>query len=65
MKLIHIIASLYGGGRERRMLQLVKGLAHDHKIEQTIITFSNKKDYNIDFQSLKVDIIYLNMKSSF
>ena len=45
MRVLHIINSLSGGGRERRMVQLVYGLSLYNKIQQDVLVFSNKNDY--------------------
>ncbi len=45
MKIIHVITSLSSGGRERRMVQLVRGLSVEKKIEQFIVTLHAGGDY--------------------
>ena len=36
IKLVHVIAGLTGGGRERRMVELVKGLNSNEFYEQYV-----------------------------
>ncbi len=64
MKIIHIIDSLRGGGKERRMLQLVKGLFAEKGIEQSIIVLSRKVDYK-EVNNINVPIIAVEEKSFF
>lgn len=45
MKIVHIITSLHGGGRERRLVQLSKGLSADNNIKQYILILSPEIDY--------------------
>lgn len=45
MKIVHIITSLHGGGRERRLVQLSKGLSADTNIKQYILILSPEIDY--------------------
>ena len=49
MKLIHVNWSLPIGGKERRMIQLIKGLNH-HGYKQTLATFVAKNDYKGSFE---------------
>ncbi len=46
IKVIHIIRELSGGGKERRMIQLLKGLGEDYAYEQVLICLDGAKlDY--------------------
>lgn len=45
MIIVHIITSLHGGGRERRLVQLVKGLSTNISIQQFIFVLSSEIDY--------------------
>lgn len=47
MKILHVINSLGGGGRERRMSQVVASLAEDTNQRQAIISFSQSNAYDI------------------
>ena len=62
MKLIQVINSFGGGGKERRMLQLVKGLLQNNNIQQTIIVFSKRTDHK-EAGSINVPIIAIEEKS--
>lgn len=44
MKVMHIISSLGGGGRERRMSQLVKSLSEHPSFQQEILIYSDSKN---------------------
>lgn len=59
MRIVHVIAGLYGGGRERRMTQLVKSL-DEKAVEQYILALSQKVDYDIP---LGVNLIVLDTSS--
>ena len=56
-KVLHIISSLSGGGRERRMSQLVKGMAGLAGYEIHIVVFSLKNDYLIDYPADKIHLV--------
>lgn len=45
IKLVHVIAGLTGGGRERRMVELVKGLNSNEFYEQYVILLNKAIDY--------------------
>lgn len=45
IKILHIIDCLAGGGKERRMIQLVKGLSQSGKYEQHIFVLKDKVTY--------------------
>lgn len=62
MKLIHVINSLGGGGKERRMLQLVKGLLQNDSIQQSIIVFSKRADHK-EASNINVPIITIEEKT--
>ena len=62
MKILHLINSLGGGGKERRMIQLIKGLTDVGYTNQKIITFSSRNDYAGQLIALGVEVIVLNHK---
>lgn len=62
MKIVHVINSLQGGGKERRMLQLVRGLRSVTFIEQCVIVFSPIIEYK-DIADCSVKVIYICEKS--
>lgn len=49
MKIVHVIASLHGGGRERRLVQLAKGLSADSRIEQCILLLTQANEFPVDY----------------
>lgn len=49
MKVLHVIWSLGGGGKERRLIQLIRGL-YAQGFEQTLVAFSAKSDYEGTFE---------------
>ena len=57
MKVLHIINSLSGGGRERRMAQLVYGLSSYDDICQDIIVLVNKNDYFRDSKNVNIHVV--------
>ena len=62
MKIVHIINSFGGGGKERRMLQLVKGLLVQKDIEQSIIVFSKRVDHK-EANNINIPIIAIEESS--
>ncbi len=64
MKIVHIILSLQGGGKERRLVQLVKGLNNKGIDEQYIIILKPIVDYK-DVYGSGAEIITLNSSSTF
>ena len=46
MKILFVIDSLRTGGKERRLVELLKGLLHYHDFECELITLSNIIDYD-------------------
>ena len=54
-KVLHVSDALLGGGRERRMLQLIKGLSQEKDIAQHLAIPSQKMDYN-DLQQINIEI---------
>lgn len=46
VKILFIIDSLRAGGKERRLIELLKGLQHYHAFERELITLSNIIDYD-------------------
>lgn len=63
MKIVHIIWGLGGGGKERRLIQLIKGL-HAKGYEQSLISMSDKNDYKGQFEDC-VDYIVIDSGSKF
>ena len=59
MKVLHVINSLGGGGRERRMSQVVASLSRTGSCEQAIITFVKGESYAV-FDELQVNIYEIN-----
>lgn len=49
LNIIHLIWGLGGGGKERRLIQLIKGF-HAKGYEQTLISMSNRNDYKGQFE---------------
>lgn len=49
MKVFHVIWSLGGGGKERRLIQLIKGL-YAQGYDQTLVAFTSKSDYEGSFE---------------
>ena len=47
MRILHIIQNLRGGGRERRMLQLVSAVVGDSHIDQRILLLESKIEYDL------------------
>ena len=60
-RVVHIISSLSGGGRERRMSQLVAAMRDSNEFDTHIIVYSPKNDYLPDFP---LDKIYIVRKNS-
>ena len=46
MKILFFSESLHAGGKERRLIELLKGLLHYHDFECELITLSNVIDYD-------------------
>lgn len=59
IKIMHIIAGLGGGGRERRMLELVKELDKKEHYEQFVILLINKIDYT-DIYNTRAKLITID-----
>ena len=51
MKIIHIVSALPGGGKERRMIQLIKGLKKAGGFEQYVVAFMPRNDYKGMFET--------------
>lgn len=49
MKIVHIISSLRGGGRERRLVQLAKGLSSRTGVEQVILVLTREEECPVDY----------------
>ncbi|MBQ7253223.1 MAG: glycosyltransferase [Bacteroidales bacterium] len=62
MKIMQIIWSLEGGGKERRLVQLINGLYAHGVLEQTLVSMSSKNDYQGQFES-HADYIIVNQGS--
>lgn len=58
MKILYIINGFGGGGKERRLLQLTKGLI-DKGISILILSVSTRKNYDIKFDAPNIQIIEL------
>lgn len=64
MRILHIIDSLSGGGRERRLVQLTKGLRQEKEIEKQYILILNPiVDYS-DVYASNVEIIVVQSRKS-
>lgn len=59
MKIIYIINGFGGGGKERRLLQLIKGLSINKNISILILSVSSRKSYDIMFDMPNVEVIEL------
>lgn len=62
IKILHTISQLGNGGRERRMVQLVKGLEQSNKFSQYIITFTKDIEYS-EILNTNAELIYIDYKS--
>ncbi len=51
MKILYIIEKISGGGRERRLVELIKGMSSSVNSEVHILTFSKKVDYKEVFNT--------------
>ena len=58
MKILYIINGFGGGGKERRLLQLTKGLI-DKGVSILILSVSTRKNYDIKFDAPNIQIIEL------
>lgn len=58
MKIVILNDMLWGGGRERRVVQLITGLTRHTKHHVTLILFDDRVDYSEIFD-LPVDIIFI------
>ena len=61
MKIVHIIPSLSGGGKERRLVQLAKGLQQETNVSQHIFIIKPIIDYREIYNYTEITI--LNNKS--
>ncbi len=61
MKVLMLIDGLAKGGKERRLLELLKGLHNQNEVEAELVLFSKKIDYKEVF-NLDVKIHYLERK---
>ena len=61
MKIIFLCDSLIKGGRERRMIELIKGLTKDQKIQVELILFKNLIEYP-EVYDLGISIHIINRK---
>lgn len=50
MRIVHIVVGLVGGGRERRLIQLIKGLSCKPNVTQDLILLLPKIDYDEIYQ---------------
>lgn len=61
IRLLYIIESLGTGGKERRLIELLKGLQHYHDFECQLITLSNIIDYDYVYElDVKIHIFGRN-----
>lgn len=60
-RIVHIISSLSGGGRERRMSQLVSSMRDSVEYETHVIVFSDKNDYLADYPSELIHVVDKNV----
>lgn len=58
IKVLHVSDALLGGGRERRMIQLIKGLSQESTINQYLAIPSKEMDYN-DLQHINIEICFI------
>ncbi|MBN2789746.1 MAG: glycosyltransferase [Candidatus Delongbacteria bacterium] len=56
IKILHIIESLATGGKERRLVELVKNTKKDEPIDYIIVLLSDKIDFNVVYE-LGIEII--------
>lgn len=61
MKILMLIDSLVKGGRERRLIELLKGFAKYNDLEVAIVLFSKKVEYP-EVHDLNLPIYYLERK---
>lgn len=59
MKIMQVIYGLGGGGKERRLIQLVNGLYATGGYQQTLVSLSAKNDYSGMFED-HVDYVVIN-----
>ena len=62
MHVVHYIDTLCAGGKERQLVELLKGLTATHGIECELIVMSDKIQYE-DLYSLKIPIHFLIRKT--
>ena len=62
MKILFIIEGLGTGGKERRLIELLKGLLHSHNFKCELITLSNIIDYGYVHElDIKINIFGRNL----
>ena len=61
MKILHIIDSLRSGGKERQLIELLKGLIKEENIKIELVILSNSIDYEYIFD-LKISIHIIKRK---
>lgn len=64
MKVLHVSDALLGGGRERRMIQLIKGLSQELTINQYLVIPTKEMDYN-DLQHLNIEAFCIGNQGRF
>ncbi|MBQ4292609.1 MAG: glycosyltransferase family 4 protein [Muribaculaceae bacterium] len=60
-RIVHIITSLSGGGRERRMSQLVAAMRDSADYDTHVIVFSHNNDYLADYPAKKIHFVNKNV----
>lgn len=61
MKILMLIDSLVKGGRERRLIELLKGFAKYKEVELALVLFSKKVEYQ-EIHDMGIPIFYLERK---
>lgn len=61
MKLLFAIDNLGRGGRERRIIELIKGLSKDPSFEISLLVFSNRIEYE-EIRFLPINLVFIPRK---
>ena len=61
MKIMHIVHGLGGGGKERRLIQLIRGLYAAGGFEQYLVASSAQNDYNGQFENCCEYILFADL----
>src|ERR1043165_6201562 len=59
LRVMHLVDSLRVGGKERQVIELLKGLKKDESIESIVVTMGKEQFYVSDVQGLQIPLIYL------